>query len=170
MKNQEEIAELVAKAVKTKKWLIRTSDNGFGYNNFKWNEIGEWTEAPDWDPAPRCGGGLHGQTARHSGCLATERRNRVEFCIYVGRDVGIDNMEKGKVRKAMILLVDDLSLADGLSVGGSLDLGGCTSLTALPDGLSVGGSLDLGGCTSLTALPDGLSVGGYLDLPDRLKK
>jgi hypothetical protein len=28
--------------------------------------------------------------------------------------------------------------------------------------LSVGGSLDLRGCTGLTALPEGLSVGGYI--------
>ena len=38
---------------------------------------------------------------------------------------------------------------DGLEVGGSLDLGGCTGLTALPDGLEVGGSLYLRGCTGL---------------------
>jgi hypothetical protein len=42
-------------------------------------------------------------------------------------------------------------------VGGSLDLTGCTGLTALPDGLTVGGWLDLSGCTGLTALPDGLT-------------
>ena len=34
-------------------------------------------------------------------------------------------------------------------MGGSLDLSGCTGLTALPDGLTVGGSLDLIGCTGL---------------------
>ena len=48
--------------------------------------------------------------------------------------------------------------------GGSLYLGGRTSLTSLPDGLTVGGSLDLNGCTSLTSLPDGLTVGDWLDL------
>ncbi len=58
-----------------------------------------------------------------------------------------------------------LSLPDGLTVGGSLYLGGCTALTALPDGLTVGGSLHLVGCTALTALPDGLTVrdGLYLE-------
>lgn len=35
-------------------------------------------------------------------------------------------------------------------VGGSLYLGGCTGLTALPEGLTVGGSLYLGRCTGLT--------------------
>lgn len=33
--------------------------------------------------------------------------------------------------------------------GGSLDLRGCTGLTALPDGLTVGGWLNLSGCTGL---------------------
>ena len=41
------------------------------------------------------------------------------------------------------------ALPDGLSVGGSLDLTGCTALTALPDDLTVGASLDLRGCTGL---------------------
>ena len=49
-----------------------------------------------------------------------------------------------------------------LTVGGWLDMGGCTGITALPDGLTVGGSLYLGGCTGITALPDGLTVGGKI--------
>ena len=72
----------------------------------------------------------------------------------------------------------ELSWLEGLTVGGSLDLRGCT----FPDGFklpdSVGGYLDLRGCT----FPDGFklpdSVGGYLYLrgcknlpviPDHLK-
>ncbi len=47
--------------------------------------------------------------------------------------------------------------------GGSLYLDG-TGITTLPDGLTVGGYLDLEGCTGITTLPDGLTVGGYLDL------
>ena len=62
--------------------------------------------------------------------------------------------------------------------GGSLDLSGCTGLTALPDNLTVAGWLDLSRCTGLTALPDNLTVGRWLDLrectgltelPDNLK-
>ncbi len=37
-------------------------------------------------------------------------------------------------------------------IDGDLYLEGCTGITALPDGLTVGGSLDLGG-TGITALP-----------------
>ena len=56
------------------------------------------------------------------------------------------------------------ALPEGLTVGGWLYLGGCTGLTALPEGLTVGDWLYLGGCTGLTALPEGLTVGGSLDL------
>ena len=56
------------------------------------------------------------------------------------------------------------ALPENLSVGGYLDLRGCTALTALPENLSVGGYLSLSGCTGLTALPENLSVGGYLSL------
>ena len=47
-------------------------------------------------------------------------------------------------------------------IGGTLDLEGCTSVTALPEGLtSIGGSLYLRG-TSVTALPEGLTVAGRI--------
>ena len=72
--------------------------------------------------------------------------------------------ENGKVGGSLDLRGTGITeLPDGLSVGGYLDLEGCTGITELPDGLSVGGSLDLRG-TGITALPDGLSVGGSLYL------
>ena len=37
-------------------------------------------------------------------------------------------------------------------IDGDLDLRG-TGITALPEGLTVGGNLDLEGCTGITALP-----------------
>ena len=55
------------------------------------------------------------------------------------------------------------ALPEGLTVGGYLDLEGCTNITALPEGLTVGGSLYLRG-TNITALPEGLTVGGSLYL------
>ena len=55
------------------------------------------------------------------------------------------------------------SLPDNLTVGGYLDLEGCTGITSLPDNLIVGEYLDLRG-TGITSLPDNLTVGGYLDL------
>lgn len=63
-------------------------------------------------------------------------------------------------------IVDGVLQMDDLRVERSLDLVGCTALTALPAGLSVDGFLYLEGCTGLTALPDGLSVGDWLYLID----
>lgn len=63
-------------------------------------------------------------------------------------------------------IVDGVLQLDDLRVRESLDLYGCTALTALPDGLSVSGQIDLEGCTKLTALPDGLSVSEWLNLVD----
>lgn len=37
------------------------------FGGFKWNPMGEWTEAPDWKPIPLCGNGLHGQAPLSGG-------------------------------------------------------------------------------------------------------
>ncbi len=45
-----------------KQYYLRTcGPNGESYAGFKWPlEVGARVEAPDWSPAPVCGGGLHG--------------------------------------------------------------------------------------------------------------
>jgi len=44
----------------TTELMLRTCDSDLrSWDSFKWPESGP-VEAPDWDPAPRCGGGLHG--------------------------------------------------------------------------------------------------------------
>ena len=52
------------------------------------------------------------------------------------------------------MTIDDIknTMDESGKIGGSLDLRG-TGITALPDGLTVGGYLDLEGCTGITALP-----------------
>ena len=42
--------------------ILRTCKaDGTSYHDFKWpSEVGALVEAPDWDPSPCCGGGLHG--------------------------------------------------------------------------------------------------------------
>ena len=151
------IHELVQEAVETGKWILRRSNAGEAYGGFRWSPIGEWTEAPDWNPSPECGGGLHGNGPESTGYWTDG--SDVDFCTYDGEVVDIEG-EKVKVRRAMVLLRNELP--DGLHVGGSLYLRG-TGITQLPDGLHVGGSLDLRG-TGITQLPDGLHVGGTLDL------
>ena len=148
------IRKAVKRALERGNWMIRQSDGGKSYRGFEWAPVGEWTEAPDWDRAPRCGGGLHGQAREGSGY--STHQPRLEFCETSGERVVIHG-EKIKVRRARILLVD--ALPAGLEMGGgTLYLEGCTSLTALPAGLEMGGgSLYLEGCTSLTALPADLA-------------
>lgn len=42
--------------------VLRTVNaDGTSYNGFQWPlEVGAVAECPDWDPAPKCGNGLHG--------------------------------------------------------------------------------------------------------------
>ena len=157
------ITTLVRKAIKSGNWIIRSDNDGASIEkpDFRWSPVGQWTKAPDWDVFPACGNGLHGQGPGASGFGVAG--TRTVFCMTDGQRIVIDG-NKLKVPKAMILLVNDLSTAKGLTVGGELDLSYCTGLTSLPEGLSVGGWLDLRGCTGLTSLPEGLSVGGSLDL------
>jgi hypothetical protein len=145
----------IARAIKAGNWMIRRDVAGIAHNGFRWSPLGEWTEAPDWDEQPRCGGGLHGCNYRAAGQYSDGAR--LVFCETDGPQIVIDG-DKIKVRRARIMMID--ALPDGLTVGGSLYLSGCSGLTALPDGLTVGGWLNLRGCSGLTALPDGLTVGG----------
>ena len=41
--------EHIDKVIKDGNWIVRTDNNGESYGGFRWNGIGEWTEAPDWD-------------------------------------------------------------------------------------------------------------------------
>ena len=50
-----------AKKTSKTKWIygLRTCNADMtSYYGFKWKKRG-WVEAPDWDPTPECGGGLH---------------------------------------------------------------------------------------------------------------
>jgi len=143
----------IAEVIKNGNWIIRADDNGKSVSSdahgFRWQPLGVWTVAPDWNEKAECGGGLHGQDKDHGGTIMG---TRLVFCETRGPHIAIDG-EKVKVREARILMIN--ALPDGLTVGGWLDLAGCTGITALPDGLTVGGSLDLRG-TGITALPENI--------------
>jgi hypothetical protein len=139
--------EHIVDVIKKGNWMIRTDVDGKSYGGFKWNGVGKWTEAPDWNDEPVCIGGLFGQDASNYGYC--KRGNRLLFCETDGHHVPLDG-EKIKVRKAKILLVN--MIPAGLKFKGSLYLKGCT----LPDGFTigdVGGSLDLSGCTFTDGSP-----------------
>ena len=150
----EQIQDAVSKAIQSDHWMVRTDDEGKSHNGFHWKGIGQWTTPANFSEAATCkSGGLFGQSRQHSGFNSC--RCRVVFCETGRHRIGIDG-DKVKTEKARILLVNDLSLAQGMKFEGNLSLAGCTGLTALPEGLSVGGWLNLNGCTGLTALPEHL--------------
>ena len=174
-----QIDKAVSQAIETGNWMIRQDNAGVAYGGFEWKPLGQWTEAPDFSPETRCGGGLHGQNHLASGY--STGGSRLVFCETRGQQINLSN--KIKVPAARALLIDQLppgltfraglslqgctaltSLPEGLKVGGDLYLCGCTALTSLPEGLKVGGDLDLTKCTAFTSLPEGLEVGGGLDL------
>ena len=87
-------------------WMVRFSRNGITYNDFRWAEVGEWTEAPDWNNKPVCGGGLHGQGVYNGkdGFGYSQSGTRFEFCEIKNAVVVEDN--KIKAQKAKILAVN----------------------------------------------------------------
>ena len=146
--------EQVKKVLKSGNWMLRRSNKGRSYGYFQWKPVGEWTEAPDWDPKPECGGGLHGNGPKSKGYW-TDGRD-LDFC-----EIDPTNMvdlegNKIKVKRARILLRNELP--KDLKVGGSLDL--CsTQIKELPKDLKVGGYLNLRD-TKIKELPKDLKVGG----------
>ena len=89
-------------------WMIRTDDNGESHEGFRWKPVGEWTEAPDWNPAPKCGGGLHGQgrAAGKEGFGYAQSGSRFVFCEVDPADVVVVEGNKLKVRRARIVATD----------------------------------------------------------------
>ena len=115
---------------------VRFDDDGISYEGFRWQPLGEWTEAPDWSEEPVCGQGLHYQGPEAGGC-----RNPGKRLVVIETDgprVGIDG-DKCKSRRARIIAINDLAPLRQMRWASSLNLRGCTSLTALPEGLTVGG-------------------------------
>jgi len=167
------IPERIKRALETGNWIIRADNDGISpspdANGFRWAPLGEWTEAPDFNKIADCGGGLHGQDKDHGGYILGKR---LVFCETEGPHIALG--EKVKVHRAAILLVNELP--EGLAAK-TLDLSGCTGLTAIPEGLAAK-TLYLSGCTGLAAIPEGLAA-EYLDLrgctgltaiPDSIRK
>ena len=147
----------------TKEWMVRFDNDGVAYDNFLWKPLGEWTVAPDWNPKPCCGYGLHGQGP--GGFGHTCSGSRFAFCI-IGDKVVI-NKNKIKTNRAKIIAVNDeafhmlLKACNGNFLG-SLDLRKYGH--SLPKSFThCGGSLYLGNYSH--SLPEGFThCGGKLTL------
>ena len=89
----------------THDWMISSDDNGWTYDRkFHWPETGTWTSAPDWNPAPVCGGGFHGMGKEAHGF-------GFSFSRFVLRETRgeriVIDANKIKVREARIVAVND---------------------------------------------------------------
>ncbi len=152
-------AEKLQELKSTGKWMVRFSNDGIGYNGFKWAPIGEWTDAPDWNTKPVCEGGLFGQNAAASGYC--KPGSRFELC-EIDQVIIVDNA-KVKTNRAKIIAVDQ----DAFSVLHELGFCGSLDLDALPSSItSIGGSLDLRGYnhplpSSITSIGGSLNLRGY---------
>jgi len=150
----------IKKVVKSGNWMLRRSDAGKSYGDFQWAPIGEWTEAPDWDPNPICGGGLHGNGPNSKGYWTDG--SDIDFCEIDPQDVVDLYGEKIKAKRSRILLRNELP--DGLTLEGGLDFRECTGLTRLPNKLTVKGTLNLTRCSNLKSLPEDLKIKGNINL------
>jgi hypothetical protein len=113
--------------------FLRTAAlDGGSHNGFLWpREIGALVEAPDWDPAPKCGGGLHGIAdglgdwalmqgpadtdalwyvcgARRAEAVEIDGKVKVPRCVvlYVGAFAGAMEMIAPFMSRAMLALVE----------------------------------------------------------------
>ena len=87
----------------THNWMLRSSANGVSYGGYRWPPIGKWTTCKDWDSAPVCGNGFHGNSPSGHGygfdyC-------RLELCETRGQQVVIE-INKVKVASARIIAVN----------------------------------------------------------------
>ena len=83
-------------------WMLRSSNDGFSHDEYKWPEIGRWAKAVDWDGLPACGNGFHGMTPHANGFGFSYKR--LELCETRGPQIAIDD-EKVKVAEARIVAI-----------------------------------------------------------------
>ena len=78
-------------------WMLRSSNNGVSYEGYRWKRKGAWNTAPDWDAAPECGHGYHGNASEAHGYGYDY--GRIELHETRGQRVIIDG-DKIKVRES----------------------------------------------------------------------
>ena len=97
------------------KFLKSLPANRRAYNDFEWPaEAGAIVEAPDWNPKPACGGGLHGLVdGRGDVGLLCKDADAIWYAFESVSSAGepsdaeavVINGDKGKCRRAMIRVV-----------------------------------------------------------------
>jgi hypothetical protein len=127
------------KNMATKRMLfLKTVDADFkAHGGFQWpREVGGIVEAPDWNPAPECGGGLHGLLNGNGKASLMCWDDSAQWIAFEAIDadgnasdaecVSIDCGDKWKCRRARVLAVGRKEATNYLATHG------CTSVHVAP--------------------------------------
>ena len=159
------------------KYILKTTRvGGLTYNDFQWpTEVGAKVTAPDWNPEPECGNGLHGWLNGEG--VGTVGYINTEGCIWM--DLGVEGevvelQGKVKFKECTILHVgDQLSATKFLRnlvpesramLGEQLLVGDNTTEMTGDYGSITGGNwstLTGGNWSTLTGGNDSTLIGGY---------
>jgi len=157
--------------------VLRTCNkDGGSYNSFRWPlTVGAEVVAPDWNPTPECGGGLHG--ALHGdgdGSLFRWDYDAVWMVVAVDADTIIDLGGKVKFPRCVVRFVGDRKAAtdylmahDSMAravIGSLVVSGDCGTSTSGDCGTSTSGyrgTSTSGDCGTSTSGDCGTSTSGY---------
>ena len=141
------------KGLVMKRYILKTVNaDGSAYGNFQWPlEVGAEVVAPDWDPTPQCGGGLHGLlNGVGDGGLLNWDNDAVWIVAKVPKKAQlIDLGDKVKVSRCKVVFV-----GNQLSATSFLQENGC-------DGPIVGATVVAGNNGTATAGDCGTATAGY---------
>lgn len=133
-----------------KQYILRTTNSdGTSRGGFKWNlEIGGETVAPDWNPRPECGGGLHGfLNGAGDGSLAYWSKSALWLVVSTEGDI-VDLGGKVKFERAITEYVGSLEGAveflaslgiNHAVIGATVVAGDCGTATAGDRGTATAG-------------------------------
>jgi hypothetical protein len=143
-----------------KNLFLRTCNaDGTSYGGFKWNlEIGSITEAPDWNPEPKCGGGLHGLLHGKGYGYHLNWNDDALWMVCEALGPIVDINEKIKTSKAKTLFVGDRKGATDFLIAS-----GCNP-AEVPGAFIVGGdnsTVTGGNRSTVTGGNRSTVIGGY---------
>ena len=129
--------------------MLRTCDHNMqGYEGFQWPGVGDYVEAPDWNPEPVCGGGLHGLAwgkGSASYLSSDEDAKWIVWCAEEAETVLViqGGADKHKARRGIVLCVGSREEATiclyGHDLYQSRDSQGCYSTLTGGDGSTLTG-------------------------------
>jgi hypothetical protein len=163
MKMAKKKAASKVETVEEMLFLRTCAPGGISHNGFLWPlEVGAVVTAPDWDPAPKCGGGLHG-LKDGNGNAGLMNWSLDAIWIVFSSPFGVDLDGKWKVQTATIRAVGDRkSVTDFLIAAKRTGVHGGTSMSGYCGTSTSGycGTSMSGYCGTSTSGDGGTSMSG----------